>query len=205
MRMEAAGWRIMAAVMVLAGITGCTTTAPSVQRVAADEVRDLSGRWNDTDSRLVAEEMLGDVLRRPWLSDFKMKAGRNPVVIVGTVRNLSSEHIEMGTFVKDIERELINSGTVRFVASSAERSEVRDERMDQQSFSTEESAKRLAAETGADYMLKGSIKTLIDAVSGQQLKYYQVDMELIHIENNEKVWIGSKKIKKVVKQPRARL
>jgi len=54
-------------------------------------------------------------------------------------------------------------------------------------------------------MLKGGIKTLIDAVDGQQVKFYQIDMELIHVENNEKVWIGSKKIKKVVKQARARL
>ncbi len=192
------------AVLGLMVLAGCTGT-PTVQRVAVDEVRDLSGRWNDTDSRLVAEEMLSDVLRRPWLSEFTASAGRKPVVIVGTVRNLSSEHIEMGTFVKDIERELINSGAVRFVASSTERSEVRDERLDQQSFATEESAKRLAAETGADYMLKGGIKTLIDAVDGQQVKFYQIDMELIHVENNEKVWIGSKKIKKVVKQARARL
>lgn len=195
--------RVMMAVLGLLAVAGCTTTR-TVQRVAADEVRDLSGRWNDTDSRLVAEEMVSDVLRRPWLTDFKMSAGRKPVVIVGTVRNRSSEHIEMGTFVKDIERELINSGVVRFVASRAERSEVRDERLDQQSYATEETAKRLAAETGADYMLKGSIKTLIDAVSGQQVKYYQIDMELIHMENNEKVWIGSKKIKKVVTQARTR-
>ena len=202
MRVETT-FRVMAAVAVLALVAGCTTTR-TVQRVSVDEVRDLSGRWNDTDSRLVAEEMVSDVLRRPWLTDFKMSAGRKPVVIVGTVRNLSSEHIEMGTFVKDIERELINSGVVRFVASSTERSEVRSERLDQQSHATEETAKRLAAETGADYMLKGGIKTVIDAVSGQQVKFYQIDMELIHVENNEKVWIGSKKIKKVVRQARAR-
>jgi len=202
MRVETT-FRVMAAVAVLALVAGCTTTR-TVQRVSVDEVRDLSGRWNDTDSRLVAEEMVSDVLRRPWLTDFKMSAGRKPVVIVGTMRNLSSEHIEMGTFVKDIERELINSGVVRFVASSTERSEVRSERLDQQSHATEETAKRLAAETGADYMLKGGIKTVIDAVSGQQVKFYQIDMELIHVENNEKVWIGSKKIKKVVRQARAR-
>jgi len=202
MRVETT-FRVMAAVAVLALVAGCTTTR-TVQRVSVDEVRDLSGRWNDTDSRLVAEEMVSDVLRRPWLTDFKMSAGRKPVVIVGTVRNLSSEHIQMGTFVKDIERELINSGVVRFVASSTERSEVRSERLDQQSHATEETAKRLAAETGADYMLKGGIKTVIDAVSGQQVKFYQIDMELIHVENNEKVWIGSKKIKKVVRQARAR-
>lgn len=202
MRVETT-FRVMAAVAVLALVAGCTTTR-TVQRVSVDEVRDLSGRWNDTDSRLVAEEMVSDVLRRPWLTDFKMSAGRKPVVIVGTVRNLSSEHIQMGTFVKDIERELINSGVVRFVASSTERSEVRTERLDQQSHATEETAKRLAAETGADYMLKGGIKTVIDAVDGQQVKFYQIDMELIHVENNEKVWIGSKKIKKVVRQARAR-
>jgi len=202
MRVETT-FRVMAAVAGLALVAGCTTTR-TVQRVSVDEVRDLSGRWNDTDSRLVAEEMVSDVLRRPWLTDFKMSAGRKPVVIVGTMRNLSSEHIEMGTFVKDIERELINSGVVRFVASSTERSEVRSERLDQQSHATEETAKRLAAETGADYMLKGGIKTVIDAVSGQQVKFYQIDMELIHVENNEKVWIGSKKIKKVVRQARAR-
>jgi uncharacterized protein (TIGR02722 family) len=197
------GMTVLMTGLVVGLFSGCAAPR-AVQRVSVDEVRDLSGRWNDTDSRLVAEEMVGDVLRRPWLSDFKAKAGRNPVVIVGEVRNLSSEHIEMGTFVKDIERELINSGVVRFVASSAERSEVRSERLDQQSFSTEESAKRLAAETGADYMLKGGIKTLIDAVDGQQVKFYQTDMELIHVENNEKVWIGSKKIKKVVRQSRTK-
>lgn len=195
--------RVMMAGLGLMVLAGCTSTR-TVQRVAADEVHDLSGRWNDTDSRLVAEEMVSDVLRRPWLTDFKMSSGRKPVVIVGTVRNRSSEHIAMDTFVKDIERELINSGVVRFVASRQERSEVRDERLDQQSYATAESAKRLAAETGADYMLKGSIKTLIDAISGQQVKFYQIDMELIHMEKNEKVWIGSKKIKKVVKQSRVR-
>jgi len=121
---------------------------------------------------------------------------------VGSIRNLSAEHIEVGTFVKDIERELINSGRVTFVATSAERDEVRGERLDQQSYASEETAKRLAAETGADYMLKGGIKTLIDAVSGKQVKFYQVDLELIAVQTNEKAWIGTKKIKKFVAQPR---
>ena len=186
------------AVVVLAG---CAST-PRVERIGVEEVRDLSGRWNDTDSRLVAEQMVADVLRRPWLSEFKSTAGRKPVVIVGTIRNHSSEHIEMGTFTKDIERELINSGLVKFVATSSERGEIRGERVDQQSYASEATAKRLAAETGADYMLKGGIKTHIDAISGKQVKFYQVDLELMAVESNEKAWIGTKKIKKFVKQSR---
>ena len=196
-------WILRAGVLFCAAllVAGCASTR-TVERIGVDEVRDLSGRWNDTDSRLVAEQMVGDVLRRPWLSTFKSDTGRKPVVIVGTVRNRSAEHIEMGTFVKDIERELINSGLVKFVATSDERGEIRGERRDQQSYASEATAKRLAAETGADYMLKGCIKTHIDAVSGKQVKFYQVDLELMAVETNEKAWIGTKKIKKFVKQSR---
>jgi uncharacterized protein (TIGR02722 family) len=192
---------VLPAVIFASVFSGCSST-PNVERVGVEDVTDLSGRWNDTDSRLVAEQMVGDVLRRPWLSDFRSAEGRKPVVIVGSVRNLSSEHIQVGTFVKDIERELINSGLVKFVAASSERGEIRGERLDQQSYASEATASRLAAETGADYMLKGGIRTHMDAVAGKQVKFYQTDLELIGLENNEKVWIGTKKIKKCVTRSR---
>ena len=80
-----------------------------------------------------------------------------------------------------------------------------EKQLEQQQFATEETAKRLAAETGADYMLKGSIKTQMDTEGRKQVKFYQTDLELIHIESNEKVWIGTKKIKKLVKRSRFKL
>jgi penicillin-binding protein activator len=180
-------------------LAGCAANR-TVERTATDTTVDLSGRWNDVDSRLVAEEMVKDVTQRAWLTDFTAKEGHKPVVIVGTIRNLSEEHIETGTFQSDIERELINGGNVKFVASKADRGEVRTEKLDQQSNASEETAKRLAQEVGADFMLQGSIKTIIDAVEGKQVKFYQVDMQLINVESSEKVWIGTKKIKKIVKQ-----
>lgn len=190
-------------ILAAALLSGCGTT--KVDRVGVDETIDLSGRWNDSDSRLVAEQMIGEVFDHSWASDFTAANGRKPVVIVGTVRNLSSEHLETGVFIKDVERELVNSGKVKFVAAAAERGELRQERLEQQQFASEETAKRLAAETGADYMLKGSIKTQMDSEGREQVKFYQVDLELIHIESNEKVWIGSKKIKKVVTRPRFKM
>ncbi|MBC8205755.1 MAG: penicillin-binding protein activator LpoB [Kiritimatiellales bacterium] len=190
--------RFAVLILLAAGIAGCAT---KVDRVAVDKTIDLSGRWNDTDSRLVAESMISDVFAHPWADNFIAQNGQKPVVIVGTIRNLSSEHLETGVFAKDIERELVNSGKVKFVANANERTEIRQERLEQQQFSTEETAKRLAAETGADYMLKGSIKTQMDVEGREQVKFYQTDLELIHIESNEKVWIGTKKIKKLVKKP----
>ncbi len=185
------------ALATLVAVTGCKT---KVKRVAVDETIDLSGRWNDTDSQLVSAEMVADIATRPWIEEYTAKNGKKPVVIVGTIRNKSSEHIETETFTKDLERELINNGRVKFVANTVERGELRQERKEQQTWSREETQKRLAAETGADYMLQGSIKTIIDQEGKRSVKFYQVDLEMVHLETNEKVWIGNKKIKKYVKK-----
>ncbi|MBN2163494.1 MAG: penicillin-binding protein activator LpoB [Pontiellaceae bacterium] len=181
-------------------LPGCKTK--QVDRVAADEVIDLSGRWNDTDSQLVSKSMIEDLSSRPWVEAFTAKNGKKPVVIVGPVRNLSSEHIATETFTKDLERELVNSGRVTFVANPIERDPLREERRQQQTWSTAETQKRLAAETGADYMLMGSINTITDQEGRESVKYYQINLELIHLESSEKVWIGDKKIKKYIKKSR---
>lgn len=183
---------LMAALLV-----GCATTK-TVSRIDSQTVTDLSGRWNDTDSRLVAEQMVTDLVYRSWLSDFMLEMDKKPAVIVGNIRNMSSEHIQTATFIKDIERELINSGKVKFVATSDERKEIRNERDEQQTFASEETAKAIAQETGADFMMKGTISSITDAVDGKAAVFYQIDLELINIESNEKVWIGSKEIKKFI-------
>lgn len=179
------------------GLAACN---PNVTRVDAGEVTDLSGNWNDTDSRLVSSEMVQDVLSQPWIARFNKKKGKQPTVIVGKVRNLSHEHINTRTFIADIERALINSGEVDFVASSTEREEIRTERKEQDLHASESTRKAMGQEIGADFMLKGSINTIVDAVSGEQARFYQVDLTLIDLANNRKVWVGQKKIKKTIEK-----
>jgi uncharacterized protein (TIGR02722 family) len=190
----------LTAIILLA--VGCSSS-PTVTRTASDEVIDLSGRWNDTDSRLTAETMVSSMLSSAWLEQFLSNEGREPVVIVGSIRNRSSEHIDAETFIKDIERELINSGRIIFVAGGDAREEVRVERDDQQSNSTQSSAAALVAETGADFMMQGVITSQTDAIDGKRATLYKVDMELIGLENNQKVWIDTKEIKKLVEQKNA--
>jgi uncharacterized protein (TIGR02722 family) len=171
-----------------------------VARLETDTVTDLSGQWNDTDAKLVAGEMVSDCLARVWLTDFIAAQGEKPVVTVGTIRNMSSEHIDTDVFSSDFERELINSGKVRFVASREQRGEIRDERMDQQSYSSEETMKKFGREVGADFILLGAVKSITDQIENKSAVFYQTDFELINLETNEKVWIGSKEIKKGISQ-----
>lgn len=184
-------------------LAGCSSQR-TVTRTAVDETIDISGRWNDIDSQEVANQIVTDVLARPWLSDFMMANGQKPVVVVGPVRNKSSEHIPVEAFVKDIERELVNSGKIRFVAGDEMRAALEAEIMHQQTNASEETMKRLAAQTGADFMLMGSLISIEDKAEGRKVVYYQADMELINIETHEKVWMGTKKIKKLVEQSGAR-
>ena len=185
------------------GLSGCG--GHTVARVDAKTVTDLSGNWNDTDSRLVAEEMIQDVLSRGWLTKFNRKKAKAPTVIVGTVRNLSHEHINTRTFIADMERELINSGEVEFVASAADRKEIRSEVKDQDLHASEDTRKAMGNEAGADFMLQGSINSIVDAISGEQARFYQVDLTLIELGTNRKVWVGQKKIKKSIEKAGFRL
>lgn len=189
---------ICALLLLTLVVTGCVT---DVERLDPTEITDLSGKWNDTDSREVSEEMIKDLSTRPFIGIYAAKLGHKPTVIVGNIRNLSSEHIQTSTFIKDLERELTNSGRVIFVANPYERNQLRTERKEQQDWARPETRKQMRAETGADFMLIGSIKTIFDTENRTTVKFYQIDLELIELQTNEKQWIGSKKIKKQVKKP----
>lgn len=173
-----------------------------VTRVDSDVVTDFSGRWNDTDSKHVAETMVKEMISQPWLGNFNRDNGKPPVVIVGTILNRSHEHININTFVSDLERELTNSQKVTFVANQAEREEVREERRDQAVHALEDTQKGPGREIGADFMMKGSISTIQDEADGVKSVFYQVDLDLIDLENNVKSWYGQKKIKKVIERKR---
>lgn len=176
--------------------TGCRHR---VERVSVDEQIDLSGRWNDTDSRLVAEEMVSQVLSGDWIANhMRNNHGKKPVVIVGLVYNNTSEHIDANTFIKDVEKAFVQSGKVRLVQAGEKREALRKERAAQQDFASSETAKKWGRELGADFMLQGDISSITDQYKKEKVVYYQTSLELSDLESNEVVWIGDKKLKKYV-------
>ncbi len=187
----------------LAALAGCQT---NVSRVRTDEVIDLSGRWNDSDSQIASREMIQDALTHRWLADFESRGlGRQPVIIVGDIRNHSSEHINTRTFVRDLERAVINSGRAEFIADSSQREQIRKERDAQVGMARESMRSEHGDELGADYMLIGSFDSIVDQEGKRSVVFYQVNLELVDLRTNRKVWIGDKKIKKYVSRPKRRL
>lgn len=195
-----------AAAVITAALVPLACSGKRVSRIDPTTVTDLSGRWNDTDSRLVANQLITESLNSPWARRYAdTHGGSAPTVIVGNIDNRTMEHIAVGTFVKDLERAFVNSGAVRVVASKEERSELRDEKQDQQENASADSRVKAAQETGARYMLKGVIEAIADSEGREKVVFYQIDATLVDIESNEKVWTGQHKIKKYIEKPRVKL
>lgn len=190
----------MKRIIVLSLLTSALITSScnrKVTRVNPNKQIDLSGRWNDVDSRLVAEEMIKQVLGEKWLGNFtKANPGKKPTVIVGFVKNQSHEHIEAETFIKDVERAFINSGQVTLVQGGEKRKEIRGERADQQDNASQSTMKKWGLEIGADFMMQGSINSIVDSYKRDKVVFYKINLELTNIQTNEIVWIGDKELKK---------
>lgn len=178
--------------------TGCSPKR-EVKRIDPDTQRDLSGRWNSTDSKMVAEALASQILGNKWLERYKNQHDdKRPVLIVGLIKNKSHEHINAQTFIKDIEQAIINEGSARLVQAGSKRESLRKERADQQDFASSQTAKEWGLELGADFMVHGNINSIVDSYKDEKVVYYQVNLELSNLQTNEIVWIGDKKIKKYI-------
>jgi len=191
--------RILFSSFMLAAVLVAPSCARrTVTRVEPNKVIDLSGKWNETDARLAAETLTNQVLSGEWLGNFMAAKTRKPIVIVGLIRNNSHEHMDTEIFTKDIEKSFIKSSTVRLVQAGDKRNELRGERADQQDFSSEASMKKFGRELGADYMMQGTVKSIVDGFGKEKTTFWQIDIELVDLETNEIVWIGDYKGKKYI-------
>lgn len=185
-------------IAVLSTLTLGSCAKRTVTRVAPDKVIDLSGRWNETDARLASETLTNQALGGDWLGNFTNEKQKKPVVIVGMVRNNSHEHMDTEIFTKDMERAFIKSSMIRLVSAGEKRTELRGERADQQDFSSAETMKKFGREMGADFMMQGTVKSIVDGYGKEKTTFWQIDLELTNIETNEIVWIGDYKGKKYI-------
>ena len=77
--------------------------APQVARVDPSTQVDLSGSWNDTDSRAVADQLISQLASSQRYKDYAVSKVSRPTIIVGAVRNKTAEHIDANNYIKKLE------------------------------------------------------------------------------------------------------
>ena len=187
------------------------SSAPKVTRVDAGTQTDLSGRWNDSDVRMVCESLINSATNSPRIDAFiKEYSAKNrgalPTVIVGSFDNVSSEHIDTRIISSLMRTAIINNGKLEFVEGGDAREEIRAERYDQQFNASEASAAAIGNETGANFMLKGTVNSMEEKVGNITQRSYFVKATMTNVETGRIIWEDeNNEIKKIIKQPKAKL
>lgn len=184
---------------------GCAS-GPSITRVSSDTVTDLSGYWNGNDVDIVCTDLITKFIDSPRITQFTAQNKRLPVIRVGSFKNASSEPIDTSIVSKRMQVAILNSGKADFVADSAASEELRAEAAEQQDWANEDTAAALADETGADFLLTGAVKTIIQTAGNQQVREYVVSADVTDITTHRIIWSNeNNEIKKVIKKQKTRL
>lgn len=176
-----------------------TSCQRSVTRISPDTQIDLSGRWNDSDSRMVAEKMIHDLFESEKFKEYAKENGKKPTLIVGLIKNKTSEHIEPGNYIKKFEMAIYNANFAELVESDEFRDKLRQERAEQQDFADPATMAKWGREIGADLMLFGEMTSETDTYNKKRVVNYITTLYLSDIETNKRVWYGQHEIKKMVK------
>ncbi len=173
--------------------------ARTVSRIDPNQQIDLSGRWNDSDSRQVADKMTSELLASNTFNDYSKALGKKPVIVVGQIRNKTSEHIDANNYIKKFEVAIFNSGLADIVESDAFRDKLRVERAQQQDFSDPATVAKWGKEVGANLMLFGEMSSETDLYNKNKVVNYVTTLFLTDMETNKRVWYGQQEIKKQIR------
>jgi PBP1b-binding outer membrane lipoprotein LpoB len=182
------------------GFVSCAS-GPKVSRidvVTGEQIPDptnITGRWNDTAVRTVCETLLTQALDDPsvdrYIKQFTAGHGGDlPSVIVGKFKNDSSEVMDTSIISSNMQSAIKRSGKLEFVAGGDTREELRAERMEQQFNASEDTAALLGNETGANLMMNGSVKSIVERAGSITTRSYFVHAYLTNIESNKVIWDG---------------
>ena len=188
--------RLSAIAFILFFISCQTRT---VTRIDPDAQIDLSGRWNDSDSRAMADQMVQQLFTSEKFKDYLKEKEKKPSIIVGLIKNKTSEHIDANNYVKKFEMAIYNSNVAELVESEEFRDKLRLERAQQQDFAEPSTVSKWGKEIGADLMLFGEMTSETDTYNNKRVVNYITTLFLTDIETNKRVWYGQQEIKKFVK------
>ncbi len=155
----------------------------------------LDDRFSENDMQLIAKKMIQSMAGSNI-------AGSNgvPVVMIGKMRNRTAEHIDMTMLSNKVRTQLLQSGTFRF-ADVVNRRDIAEEYEYQQSgYVNPEQAKGPGSQTGAEYLLTGTLTANVQQVGKNKLIYYKATFQLTNLLTSEIAWTDEKEIRKAYKK-----
>ena len=156
----------------------------------------LDDKFNENDMQLISNQLVDSLIQFGKIKE----ATTPPIVMVGTVRNRTSEHIDVKSLTDKIRTELIKSGKFRF-SDKTSRDEVAEEYEYQSGgLVDQKTAARKGKQVGVQYLITGDIGSNVQEVGKDKVIFYIVTLNLTDLESNLIEWSDNKEIRKRYKK-----
>jgi penicillin-binding protein activator len=195
MRMELTMTRTRIAVSLLAGLwLACSTERAFTKGEYSDpnEIDLLSDEWAPSDLQLIAKKVVGDLQTSPAFAQIQ---GR-PVVIVGKLKNSTSEHIDMQSLADKIQTQLANTGKFAFVDASARQAVAEEYEYQGSGYVRPDQAKGPGQQIAPDYIMTGDLASIKQRVGSDEFIYYKMTAKLTNLRTGILEWTDEKELKK---------
>jgi len=190
--------RLLAFVFALSGIVSCSQRQfTQGEYDDVEEARLLDDKFNESDAKLLIEDMIGSMATHPVFVDAQVP----PVVQVEGVRNKTAEHVDTKALTDSLRTSLIKSGKVRF-SNKEDRATV-DGEIEYQHDSgrvRSDTRKDRTGAIGADYILTGDLISNVQQVGNRKLIYYRLTLNLTNLSTGLIEWSDEKPIRKRFKK-----
>lgn len=165
----------------------------------------LTDDFGESDAQVLSEATISQLIKPDnsgqMCPAFTPTTAR-PYVIIGHIENRTEEHIDLKMMTSSVRNALVKSGRVRFLNNDA-RKQLEDEYAYNSSGAVEDASKKTKGkQKGADYMLVGSLFTVVQEVGGNKTVYYKFNTELTDVETSEVVCTTEQQIRKTYKKKR---
>ncbi len=155
----------------------------------------LDDRFNENDMQLIAKKMVNSLVASPTI-----EGQATPALMVGKMRNRTTEHIDMNALSDKIRTSLIQSGRFRFVDVQNRRAIAREYEYQNSGYVDPAQAHAPGSQTAAGLVLTGTLSSNVQEIGKEKLVYYKATFQLTDLGSSEIVWTDEKEIRKAYKK-----
>ncbi|WP_224365323.1 penicillin-binding protein activator LpoB [Hyalangium versicolor] len=190
--------RLIVSASLAAALTGCYVDGPRAYTRGTYEdpntIEMLSDQFNENDLQLIAKKMAESLASSPRFA--QVDPNRLPIVLVGKLKNSTSEHIDMRSLGDKIQTALAQTGRFALVDQQARWDIAEEYEYQQSGYVNPNEAKAPGQQVSVDFIMTGDLASIIQEVGRDKLVYYKMTAKLNNVRTGLIEWTDEKQIRK---------
>jgi uncharacterized protein (TIGR02722 family) len=154
----------------------------------------LSDQFNENDLQLIAKKVAESLASAPRFA--QPDPARLPIVLVGKLKNSTSEHIDMRSLGDKIQTALAQTGRFALVDQQARWDIAEEYEYQQSGYVNPNEAKGPGQQISVDFIMTGDLASIIQEVGRDKLVYYKMTAKLNNVRTGLLEWTDEKQIRK---------